>query len=82
MADRGEPAPPLALDAASGKLRWHFQGVHHDVLDRDFPSPPVLLTVTQNGRKIDAVAQASKQGYLFLLDRVTGQPLFPVTEMP
>ncbi len=71
----------LALDAGTGKLRWHFQGVHHDVLDRDFPSPPVLLTVTHDGRRIDAVAQATKQGYLFLLDRATGKPLFPVTEM-
>ncbi len=72
----------LALDASTGKLRWHFQGVHHDVLDRDFPSPPVLLTVRHDGRRVDAVAQATKQGYLFLLDRVTGKPLFPVTEQP
>lgn len=72
----------LALDAATGKLRWSFQAVHHDVLDRDFPSPPVLVTVTRDGKKVDAVAQATKQGYLFLLDRATGQPLFPVTEMP
>ena len=72
----------LALDANSGKLLWHFQGVHHDVADRDFPSPPVLLTVTHDGKRIDAVAQATKQGYLFVLDRVTGKPLFPVTETP
>jgi quinoprotein glucose dehydrogenase len=72
----------LALDAGSGKLLWHFQGVHHDVLDRDFPSPPVLLTVKHDGKSVDAVAQATKQGYLFLLDRVTGRPLFPVTEQP
>ncbi len=70
----------LALDAATGKLLWHFQGMHHDVLDRDFPSPPVLLTVRHDGRMVDAVAQATKQGYLFLLDRVTGKPLFAVTE--
>jgi quinoprotein glucose dehydrogenase len=70
----------LALDAGTGKLLWHFQGVHHDILDRDFPSPPVLLTVTRNGRRVDAVAQASKQGFLFVLDRVTGKPLFPVRE--
>jgi len=72
----------VALDAATGKLLWHFQGMHHDVLDRDFPSPPVLLTVTQGGKRIDAVAQATKQGYLFVLDRVTGKSLFPVTETP
>jgi quinoprotein glucose dehydrogenase len=70
----------LALDAGTGKLLWHFQGVHHDVADRDFPSPPVLLTVTHNGKRIEAVAQATKQGYLFVLDRITGKPLFPVTE--
>jgi quinoprotein glucose dehydrogenase len=72
----------LALDAATGKRLWHFQGVHHDVLDRDFPSPPVLLTIRHNGRLVDAVAQPSKQGYLFVLDRITGKPLFPVTEAP
>ena len=72
----------LALDAGTGKLLWHFQGVHHDVADRDFPSPPVLLTITRGGKHIDAVAQATKQGYLFVLDRITGKPLFPVTEMP
>ncbi len=70
----------LALDANTGKLLWHFQGVHHDVQDRDFPSPPVLLTVKHDGKAVDAVAQATKQGFLFVLDRVTGAPLFPVTE--
>ncbi|HWI85890.1 MAG TPA: PQQ-binding-like beta-propeller repeat protein [Sphingomonas sp.] len=72
----------LALDATSGKLLWHFQGVHHDILDRDFPSQPVLLTLRRDGRKVDAVALASKQGYLFMFDRVTGAPLFPISEMP
>ena len=72
----------LALDANTGKLLWHFQGVHHDIADRDFPSPPVLLTLMHDGKRVDAVAQASKQGYLFVLDRVTGKPLFPVAEMP
>jgi quinoprotein glucose dehydrogenase len=70
----------LALDANTGKLLWHFQGMHHDILDRDFPSPPVLLTLARDGKKVDAVAQASKQGFLFVLDRLTGKPLFPVTE--
>jgi len=72
----------LALDANSGKLIWHFQGVHHDIADRDLPSPPVLLTLKRDGKPVDAVAQASKQGYLFVLDRLTGKPLFPVSQMP
>ncbi|MDB5735278.1 MAG: Glucose dehydrogenase, PQQ-dependent [Alphaproteobacteria bacterium] len=72
----------LALDARTGKRLWHFQGVHHDVQDRDFPSPPLLLTVKHGGKLVDAVAQPTKQGFLFLLDRVTGKPLFPVTEEP
>jgi glucose dehydrogenase len=70
----------LALDAATGKRIWSFQGVHHDIWDRDFPSPPSLLTVVHNGKRMDAVAQATKQGYLYLFDRVTGQPLFPIVE--
>ena len=70
----------LALDATTGKRLWHFQGVHHDIWDRDFPSAPSLLTVTHNGKRIDAVAQTTKQGYLYLFDRVTGKPLFPIKE--
>lgn len=72
----------LALDAGSGKRLWHFQGVHHDIFDRDFPAPPVLITVRHQGRMVDAVAQPTKQGFLFVLDRVTGKPLFPIQEMP
>jgi quinoprotein glucose dehydrogenase len=72
----------LALDAETGKLLWHFQGVHHDIWDRDFPSPPSLITVDSDGKKIDAVAQATKQGFVFLFDRVTGKPLFPIEEKP
>jgi quinoprotein glucose dehydrogenase len=72
----------LALDANTGRLIWHFQGVHHDIWDRDFPSPPALVTVIQNNRRIDAVAQATKQGFLFLFDRTTGKPLFPIEERP
>ena len=68
----------IALDAATGKRLWHFQAVHHDLWDRDFPSPPTLVTVERDGRKVDAVAQTSKQGFVFLFDRVTGQPLFPI----
>lgn len=70
----------LALNARTGKLLWYFQGVHHDVWDRDFPSPPVLLTVKHDGQSVDAVAQTSKQGFVYVFDRVTGKPLFPVEE--
>ena len=72
----------LALDARTGKLLWHFQGVHHDIWDRDFPSPPVLLTVLHDGKPVDAVAQTTKQGFVFLFDRVTGKSLFPIEEHP
>ena len=72
----------VALDARTGSYLWHFQGVHHDIWDRDFPSPPVLVKVRHGGRMVDAVAQPSKQGFLFLFDRVTGKPLFPVEERP
>ncbi|HTC82978.1 MAG TPA: PQQ-binding-like beta-propeller repeat protein [Rhizomicrobium sp.] len=72
----------LALDASTGKLIWYFQGTRHDIADRDFPSPPVLLTLKRNGKLVDAVAQATKQGFLFVFDRVTGKPLFPINEMP
>jgi len=68
----------IALNANTGVRIWHFQAVKHDIWDRDFPSPPTLVTVRQNGRNIDAVAQTSKQGWLYLFDRVTGKPLFPI----
>ena len=70
----------LALDAETGKLLWYFQGVHHDLWDRDFPAPPTLVTVRRNGKNIDAVAQTTKQGWVFLFDRTNGQPLFPIEE--
>jgi len=70
----------LALDAATGKLLWHFQGVHHDLWDRDFPSPPALFTIEHDGKAIDALAQTSKQGYLYLFNRVTGEPLNQIHE--
>jgi len=70
----------LALDASTGRRLWHFQGVHHDTWDRDFPSPPVLLTVRRNGRSVEAVAQATKQGFVFVFDRRSGKPLFPIVE--
>jgi quinoprotein glucose dehydrogenase len=72
----------LALDARTGKRIWHFQGVHHDIWDRDFPSPPALLSVRHNGSCVDAVAQTTKQGFLYLFDRTNGKPLFPIEERP
>jgi quinoprotein glucose dehydrogenase len=68
----------IALDAATGTRIWHFQAVRHDIWDRDFPAPPSVVTVAHGGRRIDAVAQTSKQGYVFLFDRSNGQPLFPL----
>ena len=72
----------VALDAATGKRLWHFQTVRHDLWDRDLPAPPTLVTVNRNGRKIDAVAQITKSGYVYVLDRLTGKPLFPVKQVP
>jgi quinoprotein glucose dehydrogenase len=68
----------LALDAATGKRLWHFQGVHHDLWDRDFPAPPILVSFKRDGKTIAAVAQTTKQGYLYVFDRVSGAPLFPI----
>lgn len=72
----------LALDAATGKLRWQFQAVHHDLWDRDFGTPPTLLTIRHGGRLVDVVAQANKQGFLFVFERETGKPIFPIEERP
>ncbi|MBI5009391.1 MAG: PQQ-binding-like beta-propeller repeat protein [Bacteroidia bacterium] len=72
----------LALDAETGERIWHFQTVHHDIWDRDLPAPPNLVTIINNGKKRDAVAQITKSGFVFLLDRETGEPLFPVEEKP
>ncbi len=68
----------LALNARTGERIWHFQGVHHDLWDRDFPSAPALLTIKRGGKQIDAVAQTTKQGFVYLFDRTNGQPLFPI----
>ncbi|HEY5212564.1 MAG TPA: c-type cytochrome [Acidobacteriaceae bacterium] len=70
----------LALNAETGKLIWYFQGVHHDLWDRDFPAPPALVTLKRNGKSIDALAQTTKQGWVFVLDRSTGRTLFPIEE--
>ena len=72
----------LALDAETGERLWHFQAVHHDLWDYDLPTPPVLARLQRDGRIIDCVVQPTKMGHLFVLDRETGQPLFPVEEMP
>ena len=72
----------LALDAATGERVWHYQLVHHDLWDRDLPAAPILVTVTRDGRPVDAVAQATKSGHVFVFDRETGKPLFPIEERP
>jgi quinoprotein glucose dehydrogenase len=68
----------IALYAATGERIWHFQGVKHDLWDRDFPSAPVLVAVKRDGKSIDAVAQTTKQGFVYLFDRTNGHPLFPI----
>jgi quinoprotein glucose dehydrogenase len=70
----------LALDARTGKRIWHFQGIHHDVWDLDFPAAPSLVTLTRNGKQVEAVAQITKTGYVYVFDRRTGAPLFPIEE--
>ena len=70
----------LALDARTGKRIWHFQTVHHDIWDRDLPAAPNLLRLTRDGRPVDAVAQITKSGFVFVFDRTTGQTLFPIEE--
>ena len=70
----------VALDARTGKRLWHYQTVHHDVWDYDLPVAPKLLTIRHNGRRRDVVAQATKQGFLFVFDRVTGEPIWPIEE--
>jgi quinoprotein glucose dehydrogenase len=70
----------LALEAKTGKRLWHFQTVHHDLWDRDLPTAPNLIRVTRGGRGVDAVAQITKSGFVFLFDRESGIPLFPIEE--
>lgn len=72
----------VALDARTGKYLWHFQAVHHDIWDLDMPVQPTLMDVRRDGRTIPAVAVMNKSAYLFVLDRVTGKPIFPVRETP
>ena len=72
----------LALDVKTGRRLWHFQFTHHDIWDRDPPAPPNLITITRNGKKIPAVAQVTKQGYVYVFHRETGDPLFDINEVP
>jgi quinoprotein glucose dehydrogenase len=72
----------LALDANTGKLRWHYQFVKHDILDRDLPTAPTLATLKIRGKRVDVLLQPTKQGYLFVLDRDTGKSLFPIEHVP
>jgi glucose dehydrogenase len=72
----------VALDARTGRRMWHYQLVHHDLWDYDLPQAPKLLTIRRNGRNIDVVAQATKQGFLFVFERETGRPIWPIEERP
>ena len=72
----------LALNAKNGKYIWHFQTVHHDIWDRDIPAPPNLITLKKGDKNIDAVAQVTKSGHIFVFDRENGTPLFPIDELP
>jgi quinoprotein glucose dehydrogenase len=72
----------VCLDAKTGKRIWHFQTVHHDLFDYDNPAAPILADITVGGRPIKAVAQVTKHGFVFVLDRVTGKPVWPIEERP
>jgi quinoprotein glucose dehydrogenase len=72
----------LALDARTGKRLWHFQMVHHDIWDYDDPTAPKLLTIHKDGKTVDVVAQVSKQGFVWVFNRVTGEPIWPIEELP
>ena len=72
----------VALDVKTGKRIWHYQAIHHDMWDWDFPCAPILGTITVNGRQIRALAQPSKQGFLYVFDRTNGQPVWPIEERP
>jgi quinoprotein glucose dehydrogenase len=72
----------VCLDARTGKRIWHFQLVHHDIWDWDIAAPPILVDITVNGKKIQAVAQVTKQAFTYVFDRVTGQPVWPIEERP
>ncbi|HVM87113.1 MAG TPA: PQQ-binding-like beta-propeller repeat protein [Puia sp.] len=71
----------VAIDALTGKRIWHFQTVHHDLWDKDLPTAPVLVTITKDGKKTEAIAQLSKSGFIFLFERATGKPIYPINEV-
>ncbi len=72
----------VCVDAATGKKVWHYQTVHHDLFDYDNPAAPILVDITVDGKKIKAVAQITKQSWVYVLDRVTGKPVWPIVETP
>lgn len=72
----------LALEAATGARKWHYQIIHHDMWDRDLPASPALVTIQKEGQSIDAVAQVTKTGYVYVFHRDTGEPVFPINEVP
>lgn len=72
----------LALDARTGRYLWHYQTTHHDLWDYDLEAGPKLLTIQHNGKSVDVVAEPSKNGFVFVLDRVTGKPIWPIVERP
>ena len=72
----------VSLDSNTGKRYWHFQAVHHDIWDWDFPCAGILMDITVDGKPIKAIAVPSKQGWLYTFDRVTGQPVWPIVEKP
>ncbi len=72
----------VAVDAATGRYRWHFQTVHHDLWDSDLPNPPVLVDIVRDGKRVPALASVGKTGWMFILNRETGKPVFGVEERP
>ncbi|MBK5277369.1 MAG: PQQ-binding-like beta-propeller repeat protein [Bacteroidia bacterium] len=72
----------LALDASTGKRIWHFQFMHHDLWDKDLPTPPTLITIEKDGKTVDAVAQTTKNGMVYVFERETGKPIFDIDEVP
>ena len=72
----------VALDLKTGQRKWHYQLVHHGIWDMDIPCAPILVDLTVNGKPIKAVAQPTKQGWVYVFDRVTGQPVWPIEERP
>ena len=72
----------LAVDLKTGQRKWHYQLVHHGIWDMDIPCAPMLVDITVNGRTVKAVAQPTKQAFLYVFDRITGQPIWPIEERP